>query len=86
MQERIYKKGDQEYINNGHYTIEGEEWMTLWAFKKKFELAGNNEDQNSIDTSILKQGFTNYYKCIPDFGNGERHMFSIEMLKEKFEV
>jgi hypothetical protein len=29
-----FKKGDSEYISNGHYSIEGTEYMSIWTFKK----------------------------------------------------
>ena len=84
MFDKVYNKSDKEYIKNGHYFIEGRDWMTMWTFKNEYKIAGNNPVQNTLDTVKLKAPFTMFYKCMPDMGQGERHLFSLKDLKEGF--
>jgi hypothetical protein len=30
-----YQKGDLEYRSNGHYVVDGIEYMSIWAYKIK---------------------------------------------------
>lgn len=85
MEERIYKKGDKEYIKNGHFSIEGQEWMTMWAFNNDRKVYSSPE-LNAMNSSALNHSWVDSHKCIPDlYPNQVRYMYPIKLLKEKFE-
>lgn len=68
----IFDKNSPEYVSNGYYRYRGEEFMSIWAFKKRY--LGATENTNSINGSEGKQLIADgipYHKSKPDFGNFE---------------
>jgi hypothetical protein len=64
-----YKKGDPEYLSNGHFTINGTDYMSIWAFKKRYELHPNDNDANGDDGIKLSRSGIPAIDSEPDFGN-----------------
>lgn len=45
---------DKTFIGEGHYRDEnGTEFMSIWSFKKAFNVGSNNRDQNYEDAIAL---------------------------------
>jgi hypothetical protein len=82
-----YKQGDPEYISNGHYTIEGADFMSIWAFKKRHELHPNDDDANGDDHFRLRKSDTPFHDSEPDFGNfSSVLLYPVAVLEEFFNV
>ena len=64
-----YSQEDSEYISNGHYEIDGVEYMSIWTYKNKKHVGDNSTQTNASEARIFaNKGFS----CIstkPDFGN-----------------
>ena len=84
MEARIYCQTDPEYRGNGHYFIEGEEWMTMWAYKESIGMP-HTEQSNASDTMTLHSNFEYSLQCIPNYGIGLRYMFPVALLKREFD-
>lgn len=66
---KIFKKGDLEYISNGFYKIEGEEFMSIWSYKKSNYISPNTNSVNGDDgIELFNQGVKSF-ESEPDFGN-----------------
>ena len=86
MSEHKFKKGDQEYINNGHYKIEGEEFMSVWTFKNAHGITPNSNSANGADGADLRSRFGGY-ESKPDFGNFDMvYLFSVKELKSFYSI
>ena len=60
-------KDSSEYRSNGHYQVDGEDWMSIWTYKKKNGLDFKDSDQNKSDGLNM----TSKYESIaskPDVG------------------
>lgn len=45
---------DKEYLGEGHYRDQdGNEFMSIWTFKRAFEVGNNNNQQNYEDAKAL---------------------------------
>ncbi len=64
-----YKKGDPEYISNGHYRIDGEDWMSIWTYKKKVGHSDNSTATNGREAKELLSLGKSTKNSEPDFGN-----------------
>jgi hypothetical protein len=62
-------KEDPEYRGNGHYVIEGIEYMSVWTFKNKFFMGINTTKQNGEDAISLSSLGVKTQRSKPDFGN-----------------
>lgn len=82
---RQFKKGDSEYISNGHYNIDGVQFMSIWTFKNKnnFDRSENTNQINGHEAiEILGQG-TSFHNSKPDFGGfSEIKLFPVNELRE----
>lgn len=82
---RILKKGDPEYIDNGHYRSEGEEFMSIWAYKCYKNMGNNSNDQNGFDAGDMNARGYLSGECVPDFGNFDKvFIFTISDLDEYY--
>ncbi|MGB1117257.1 MAG: hypothetical protein ACPG30_00930 [Parvibaculales bacterium] len=64
-----YDKNSPEYVNNGHYKINDKEYLSIWAFKKKYDIEPNNNGENGKEGKELAvQALGDIHSCIPDFG------------------
>jgi len=64
-----FTKGDSEYISNGHYSIEGTEYMSIWTFKKHNNIEPNFDKINGPEGIKLFDMGIKSYDSKPDFGN-----------------
>lgn len=79
-----FKKGDPEYIENGHYTIDGIDYMSIWTYKNEhnFNRSDNSNSINGIESIELLSSGINFYNSKPDFGGfSEIKIFPVEDLK-----
>ncbi|WP_282037875.1 hypothetical protein [Saccharicrinis aurantiacus] len=81
-----FQKGDKEYVDNGHYIIDKEEYMSIWTFKKVFLKKTDSPKQNGLEAiSLLKKGVL-YFNTKPDFGPfREIKIYPINILKEYYQ-
>lgn len=80
-----FKKGDKEYKENGYYTIEGIDYMSIWTYKNKNDFS-RQENTNSINGSqaiqLLNDGIV-FHNSKPDFGGfSEIKIFPVSNLLE----
>jgi uracil-DNA glycosylase len=69
---KIFKKGDSEYLSNGFYKIEGEEFMSIWSYKKRNDISPNTNSINGDDgIELFNQGIMSF-ESKPDFGNFDK--------------
>lgn len=64
-----FKKGDKEYISNGHYLIENIYYMSIWTFKKQNGIEPNYDAVNGPEGIQLFDLGIKSYNSKPDFGN-----------------
>lgn len=79
----VFKKDDPEYISNGFYKIDGENYMSIWSYKKEKNISPNTNSENGEDgIQMFNQGFKSY-ESEPDFGNfGKVLLYPLEKLNE----
>jgi len=79
-----FKKGDQEYNENGYYTIEGIDYMSIWTYKNKnnFDKSKNSNSINGNEAiEMLNEGI-HFYNSKPDFGGfSEIKIFPVSDLR-----
>ena len=55
-----YSQEDSEYISNGHYEINGVEYMSIWTYKNKKHIGDNSTQTNASEARIFaSKGFSN---------------------------
>ena len=64
-----YSKTDQEYRGNGHYEIDGVEYMSIWTYKNKNNVGVNTNQANGSDAISLGSAGITAVRTKPDFGN-----------------
>jgi hypothetical protein len=63
----ILDSNDPRYLGKyGHYKINNEEFISIYGFKNKFGLSGNDKNGNEA-LQILEQGIKSY-KSVPEIG------------------
>lgn len=62
----MYSKDSPEYLGNGHYNINGVEFMSVWTFKNKHNLP--QKSQNPNEGKELSAKIQNKKGSKPDFG------------------
>lgn len=78
------KKGDQEYISNGHYRVEGEDFMSIWTFKNKKGITPNDTASNGSAGLHMKAAYESI-PTVPDFGNFDTiYVFNVRDLSTYF--
>jgi hypothetical protein len=63
-----YQKGDLEYRSNGHYLVEGIEFMSVWTYKNSRGLANNLTSINGREAIELSSFCSKLISTKPDFG------------------
>lgn len=82
-----FKKGDSEYISNGHYSIEDSEFMSIWTFKKQNGIEPNFDKVNGPEGIELFNMGVKTYDSIPDFGNYDSVLlYPVDELKSFYGV
>jgi hypothetical protein len=67
----MLSKESSEYRSNGHYVINGENWMSVWTYKKNNGI----EPMDSASNSAQGKEMHASYEAIaskPDFGNYDK--------------
>lgn len=78
----MLSKESAEYIENGHYQIGGEDWMSIWTFKNKRNIGSNNTRTNGEEGRNMTFKYENI-ATKPDFGNfDEIKIFKVTDLEE----
>ena len=76
-----YSKFDPEYRGNGHYVIEGIEYMSIWTYKNKTGKGINTTSTNAQEARELASQGTHYLTSKPDFGNFDQILiYPLEVL------
>ena len=44
---KVFSKDSPEYIANGHYNIDGVEFMSVWTFKRAYDLNNKNKERDT---------------------------------------
>ena len=80
-----YDKNSPEYISNGHYKIQGEEFMSIWTYKRLKGITPNtNKNNGSEGIKLLTEIDKPHHTCVPDIGNfDEVYLYPLSAL-EKF--
>lgn len=79
-----FDKNSPEYISNGHYKVNGTDFMSVWTYKKKFNPSSENKTHiNGPEGQKLAQICSEVYSTTPDFGGfNEILIFPLSELKE----
>ena len=64
-----YSKEDREYISNGHYLIDGVEYMSIWTYKKIKGVGENSTQMNASEARTFSSMGLSCISTKPDFGN-----------------
>lgn len=80
ISQKVYRKGDPEYLSNGHYKIDNIDYYSIWRFKRKNTKIGNggktiskftftntNEINGKESLALLERKYK-HYNSRPDFG------------------
>ena len=83
-----FSKESPEYISNGHYLINGTDFMSVWTFKRKHSgTTENTTPINGDEGKELARTCSEVYSTKPDFGGfSEILIFPIKELKEHYNV
>lgn len=81
----IYSKDSPEYLGNGHYKINGVEFMSVWTFKNKHNLPQKSQNPNEgKELSMLVQ---NKKASKPDFGLFKQiYIYPVSDLEEYYGI
>lgn len=65
-----FSKDSPEYRSNGHYRINGKDFMSVWTYKKThgFSPTENTNPKNSEEGRQLAQICSEVHSTKPDFG------------------
>lgn len=81
---KIYQKGDSEYVSNGVYEIGVVRYMSIWSYKNKHNIEPNTNEDNSYDSNELRAEGVKSYNSKPDFGGFDTvYIFPVHAL-DKF--
>jgi len=81
-----FDKESAEYLDNGHYKIDGVEYMSVWAFKKTFDLQPYNDHKlNGSEGMEMTKKYTDMHTSTPDFGGWSKiYLFKVTDLKDHY--
>lgn len=81
---KIYKKGDSEYVSNGVFEIGIYTYMSIWSYKKMHNIKPNSNEDNGYDSNELRAEGIKSYNSKPDFGGFDTvYIFPVHAL-DKF--
>jgi hypothetical protein len=82
-----FDKNSEEYISNGHYRINGVDFMSVWTFKKKHGIEPNNNSANGSEGQELNKLGFNIHSSTPDFGGFSTiYIYPVEELEKYYGV
>lgn len=81
---KVFKEGDSEYISNGHYLIDGVNYMSVWTYKNKNRIEPNTTRINGSEGIQLSARNITIYESEPDYGNFGKILLYPEAVLEEF--
>lgn len=82
-----FDKNSKEYISNGYYRVNGIDFMSVWAFKKKHGIEPNNKNANGSEGQELNKLGFNIHSSTPDFGGFSTiYIYPVEELEKYYGV
>lgn len=82
-----FDNNSPEYIDNGHYKINGIDYMSIWTFKRIHHIEPNNKELNGTDGQNLISNDIETHTSTPDFGNFDKiFIYPIHVLKNFYRV
>ena len=84
----IYSKESKEYISNGHYLVDGVEFMSVYNFKLKFDLSQTDRTNRNVNEGgELFKICSVKHQVKPDFGKFDKvWVYPVEELKDFYGV
>ena len=80
-----YSSESPEYISNGHYKIDGVEFMSVWTFKNAHKMTMKSKNPNEGKDVAAKCDVK--YKTKPDFGSFDFiYVYPISELEDYYGV
>ncbi|MFQ2201047.1 hypothetical protein [Aeromonas hydrophila] len=77
----LYQKGVVGYQGNGVYDVDGETWMTIWAWKIENNIIDNSPAQNTIESNKLTSIGCESIDTVPDNNRWDKvKAFKVEHL------
>jgi len=81
----MLSKNSSEYISNGHYKVDGEDFMSIWTYKNKKRIEPNDTKTNGSDGLIMYDAYASI-ESKPDFGYFDKiYIFRVQDLDIHFE-
>jgi len=82
-----FDKSSNEYLSNGHFLINEEEFMSVYTFKNTHGLEPNSNKINGDEGQEIIASGVRYHSCTPDFGNFDKvFIYPINDLENYFNV
>jgi hypothetical protein len=82
-----FNKESKEYVSNGHYKINGTDFMSIWTFKKKHNINPNDNNSNGSEGQELNNLCFNIHSSSPDFGGFSTiYIYPVEELESYYGV
>lgn len=82
-----FDSNSKERIGNGHYRINGIDFMSVWTFKKKHNIEPNNNNANGSEGQELNKLGFNIHSSTPDFGGFSTiYIYPVEELEKYYGV
>lgn len=82
-----FDKNSNEYRGNGHYNVGGNDFMSVWTFKKKHNIEPNNNNANGSEGQELNKLGFNIHSSTPDFGGFSIiYIYPVEELEKYYGV
>ncbi|MCJ8288454.1 MAG: hypothetical protein HRT58_00365 [Crocinitomicaceae bacterium] len=82
----MLNKKSQEYISNGHYRVDGEDYMSIWTYKNKKSIEPNDTKSNGSAGMVMYDSYASI-ESKPDFGNFDKiYVFRMEDLDRHFKM
>jgi hypothetical protein len=78
----MLSKQSPEYISNGHYNVEGNDWMSIWTYKGKNGITPNSTSTNGSDGLEMYAKYESI-ESKPDFGGFSKiYIFKVSDLDQ----
>lgn len=76
-----FDEKSKEHRSNGHYEIDGVEFMSIWTFKKEYLLDRNERAINEAEGDQLISSGVENHTCKTETGNSDKaHIYPIDDL------
>lgn len=80
----MLSKKSPEYISNGHYKVDEEEFMSIWTYKNNQGIKPNDIESNGSDGMVMYDSYASI-ESKPDFGSFDKiYVFRLEDLAKHF--